>query len=53
MLRNNNAADTYAAIEVRREASLTVDAEFMEVDGAKAITEISDAGKSFSRPFNR
>jgi hypothetical protein len=47
MLRNNSAADTYAAIEERREASLTVDAEFMVVDGAKEITKISERRQEF------
>ena len=47
MLRNNDAADTYAAIEERREASLRVDADFMVVDGAKEITEISERRQEF------
>jgi hypothetical protein len=47
LLRNNDAADTYAAIEERREASMEVDADFMEVDGAKRITEISERRQEF------
>ena len=42
LLRDNDAADTYEAIRERREAAMTVDAEFMEVDGAKDIVRISD-----------
>lgn len=47
MLRNNDAADTYAAIEERREASLHVDAEFMDVAGSKQVTEISERRQEF------
>ena len=42
LLRNNDAADTYAAIEEREEASLHVDAEFMEVEGTKKVTPTGD-----------
>ena len=42
LLRDSDAADTYAAIKSRREASMQVDTDFMEVEGAKAITPISD-----------
>jgi len=42
LLRDNNSADTYAAIRERREASLKVNAEFMVVKGDKDITPISD-----------
>jgi len=47
LLRDNNAADTYAAIEARREASMRVDADFMEVVGAKEITAISERRQEF------
>jgi ParB-like chromosome segregation protein Spo0J len=41
LLRDNDNADTYAAIESRRLASLRVDAEFMEVDRSKEVPGIS------------
>jgi len=47
LLRDNDAADTYAAIEDRREASMSVDADFMVVDGAKEIRAISDRRREF------
>lgn len=46
-LLRDTGADTYAAIEERREAALNVDAEFMEVDGSKEITPISDRRMPF------
>lgn len=47
LLRDNDPADTYAAIKQRREADLEVDAEFMEVDGVKEIGSISDRRMPF------
>jgi hypothetical protein len=47
LLRDNNAADTHAAIKERREAAMTVDADFMIVDGEKRITAISDRRQEF------
>ena len=46
-MRDNDAADTYAAIKDRREASMQVDAEFMVVDREKEITAISDRRQEF------
>jgi hypothetical protein len=53
LLRDNEAADTYAAIEARREASLQVDAEFMDVDGAKEITPVSEHRQEFLEAVQR
>jgi len=53
LLRDNDAADTYEAIQERREASLTVDAEFMEVNGAKEITPISERRQEFLESVQR
>lgn len=47
LLRDNDSADTYAAIEERREASMQVDADFMAVEGAKDITPISERRQEF------
>jgi hypothetical protein len=47
LLRDNDVADTYAAIKERREASMSVDAEFMEVEGGKEITVISERRQEF------
>lgn len=47
LLRDNNAADTYAAIKRRREASMTVNADFMVVEGAKEIESISAKQQEF------
>ena len=47
LLRDNNAADTYAAIRERQEAAMTVDADFMEVAGDKEITPISERRQEF------
>jgi hypothetical protein len=47
LLRDNNAADTYAAIRERREAALTVNADFMTVTGEKEIEPISKKQQEF------
>ena len=47
LLRDNDAADTYAAIKERREASMSVDAEFMTVVGAKDIEPIPEGQQGF------
>ena len=47
LLRNNDPADTYAAIEEREEASLHVDADFMVVDGRKEITPVGERRQEF------
>ena len=47
LLRDNNVADTYAAIQERREASMHVDADFMVVDRSKNITSISVRRQEF------
>ncbi len=39
LLRDNTAADTYAAIEERAEASMRVDAKFMEIGQGKTDSE--------------
>lgn len=53
LLRDNDAADTYEAIQERREAAMTVDAEFMQVDGAKDIVSISDRRLPFLESVQR
>ncbi|NLE37345.1 MAG: ParB N-terminal domain-containing protein [Pirellulaceae bacterium] len=47
LLRDNDVVDTYAAIEERRESELEVEADFMDVDGCKTITPISDRRQEF------
>jgi hypothetical protein len=47
LLRDNGVANTYAAIKERREASLKVDVEFMDVKGNKGIDEISEKRQEF------
>ncbi len=53
LLRDNDAADTYAAIRERREASLTVDADFMTVSGEKEIEPISRKQQEFLAAVQR
>lgn len=47
LLRDNDGESTYAAIQERREASMSVDADFMTVIGDKTITPISDRRMEF------
>ena len=47
LLRNNDAADTYAAIKERQEAAMTVAADFMTVTGEKEIEPISEKQQEF------
>lgn len=42
LLRSQDIADTYEALEERAEAEATVDVEFMNVDGSKEIVAISE-----------
>ena len=53
LLRNNNAADTYEAIRERRESSMQVDADFMDVGGSKEITPISDRRMEFLKAVQK
>jgi hypothetical protein len=53
LLRDNDAADTYAAIKDRREASMSVDAEFMTVAGEKEIDPISNKQQEFLAAVQR
>ena len=53
LLRDNDAADTYAAIRERREASLTVDADFMTVSGEKEIEPIGRKQQEFLAAVQR
>ena len=52
-LRDNDVANTYAAIEERRQAAMRVDADFMDVSGSKEITPISDRRQEFWQPFKK
>ncbi len=47
LLQDNDVADTYAAIEERRDASMHVDADFMDVAGIKGTTPISERRREF------
>ena len=47
LLRDNDTADTYDAIQERREAAMTVDADFMTVAGEKEIEPISNKQQEF------
>ena len=53
LLRDNDAADTYAAIRERREASLIVDADFMTVTGEKEIEPIGEKQQEFLAAVQR
>ena len=47
LLRDNDGASTYAAIEERRQASMSVEVDFMQVDGDKEIKDVSDSQQEF------
>ena len=47
LLRDNTAADTYAAIEERAEASMHVDAKFMDIGQAKSVRKVSPKQQEF------